>query len=167
MPKSEFLEQMKSVHAQVEQETAKLKAESEKIEEAEKEEKASQQKTLLDLILEECSDLTPQQINSWKDQFGAIYASRFDKGEIFIYRFLAYPEYKQIRQNIEKSTLPPAQLQELFDEMIVEKCVLYPSITPDFKMLVKAGTIGTLAEQIRIASNFLPDAVVYELINKI
>jgi hypothetical protein len=137
----------------------------EEVAKANAEEKAQNAKTLIDYIVEE-EDVTAEDIERWKEAFGKVYATRFDEGENFIYRYLAYPEYKKIRSDLEKIN-NPQKAATLFDEMIVEKCLLYPKYTPELKATLKAGTISTLAEQIRVASNFLPDAVMYELINKL
>jgi len=142
--------------------------ESETIENAKKDAvdtTAAKERTLLDLIKEE-EKLTDEEVDRWKAMYGKIYAVRFDENETYIYRYLTRLEMKELAKKIGGIS-GNVNLAEMEDEMIVDKCVLYPKITPDFKLTIKAGTVPTLAYQIRVSSNYLPDAVALDLITRI
>lgn len=105
-------------------------------------------------------------IDAWKDLYGGkVYISRFDEAESYIFRYIAKPEWKKILQQVENATTNDKE--DLLDDLIFENCVLYPDVNDDLKRRLGAGTIQTIATQIKFKSNFLPDSWAIELVQKI
>ena len=165
---STFVEEMKALEDQLN--NAELNSQQQENETKDQidNSKKAKEKSLLDLIIEE-EGLDLQQIETWKTQYGKVYAVRYDEHETYIYRYLTRPEYKQVQQKVDAlRNNQNVDLEYLADEMIFDKCVLYPKVQdPNFKATIKAGTIPTTAFQIRLSSNFLPDTVAVELISKL
>ena len=129
------------------------------------EQKKAEDKSLLDVIIEE-GYTTQEQIDIWKGMYSnKVFAVYFDKDDVFIYRYVTRTEWKEIWNNVSKSTL--ANKDELLDEMLVTKCVLYPKLTPEFKVVMPGGSMETLGKQIRISSNFIPDDIAVRMITKL
>jgi hypothetical protein len=94
-----------------------------------------------------------EQINMWKDQFGEVYLMSFDLNDNFVWRPVTRLEYKNIVQT--------AKDDAHYQEMLVQRCVLWPQIGPEHLTGGKAGTIPTLHSVIMEGSNFLePDQAV-------
>lgn len=106
-----------------------------------------------------------EDVERWKEMYSnKIFLSYFDKDEYYFYRYISLPEWKSIMttyQGIKTKT------ESLFDELLVEKCLLYPAFTPELKALVPGGTFSTLSKQIQFSSNFLPDDVTIRMITKV
>lgn len=101
-------------------------------------------------------------LNKWKEEFVDIYATKFPiSGKVFIYRGVSREEWRTIREGLQGG----ANL----DEKLVSVCTLFPKITPDLLRTsdIKAWTLETLANQIRMASDFYPDQVAFELVTKL
>ena len=163
---TEFQEQMLNLQSDLD---SKVNTDQTTLESAKEETQkaiAAKEKTILDLIIEE-EKLSQDQIEQWKSMYGKIYAVRFDEGETVIYRYLARPEMKDVSNKISQIKSNQINLNEFEDELIFDKCVLYPTVTPDLKATLKAGTIPTVAFQIRVSSNYLPDAVALDLITRL
>lgn len=127
--------------------------------------KKAEEKTLLDILIEE-GYTTAEEIDGWKNMYGnKVFAVYFEKDDAYIYRYVTRTEWKEIWSSVIKSTL--TNKDELLDEMLVTKCVLYPKLTPEFKVVMPAGTIETLSKQIRISSNFIPDELAVRMITKL
>jgi hypothetical protein len=94
-----------------------------------------------------------EQIAMWKEQFGEVYLISFDLEENFVWRPITRLEYKNIIQQ--------AKDDSHYQEMVVQRCVLYPQIGPEHLTAGKAGTVPTLHAVIMEGSNFLePDQAV-------
>lgn len=124
-------------------------------------------KKLIDIIVEESNGtLTYAQIDEWKQMYNnKVYAIRFDAGESYIFRYVSRLEMKAIISQVQKATKNVTD--DYLDELLFDRCVLYPKVTPDIKNLIGAGTISTIAEQIRIQSNYLPPEVAIQLVQKL
>lgn len=162
--KSSFKEEMSKLNEELEQEEIKeqeLAKESEKeVEEDEKEKKV----TIYD-ILEKESNLSKEQIDEWKDRYGSIYMTRFEEGDNIIYRYVTLPEFKAMTKQVQNITT--GNPDDVLDNLLFTKCVLYPTLDTDKKAIMKAGTISTVALQIKISSNFLPDALAVDMIQRL
>jgi hypothetical protein len=100
-------------------------------------------------------------LNKWKQEFVDIYATKFPlSGKIFIYRGVSREEWKSIREGLQGGNL---------DEKLVSVCTLFPKITPELLRTneIKAWTLDTLVNQIRMVSDFYPDQVAFELVTKL
>lgn len=94
-----------------------------------------------------------EQIEMWKEQFGEVYLMSFDLNDNFVWRPLKRLEYKNLLQE--------AKDDAHYQEMVVQRCVLWPQIGPEHLTGSKAGTIPTLHSVIMEGSNFLdPDQAV-------
>ena len=123
------------------------------------------EESIYDLIAKEGGP-DKESIEAWKELYGGkVFISRFDEEELYIFRYIAKPEWKRILQQVENATT--ADKEDLLDELIFENCVLYPDVNDDLKRKLGAGTIGTIATQIKFKSNFLPDSWAIELVQKI
>jgi len=122
-------------------------------------------KSIFDLIEKE-QGITRDQIEEWKNDYaGKVFVARFDETEAYIFRYVALPEWKKIMSQVMKSTAP--NKEELLDELIFAKCVLHPKVTDEVKATIGAGTIPTVALQIKVASNFINDGLALDMVTKI
>jgi len=160
--KKSFLEELAETEKMV---TAKEEAEEVIIKEAEETHKTEEENTKLSLIDRICKKgkVTKEQIEEWKTYYNnKVFATIFDEEEYYVYRYVTRPEYKQIISTMAKNAT-----EDVFNDLLVTKCVLYPTMTPENKMALGAGTIDTLSLQIRVASNFIPESVAIDMINKL
>jgi hypothetical protein len=99
-------------------------------------------------------------IQAFKDRFGDnIYMIALDEDEMYVWRPLTRHEYKALLQNV--------QHEQVFMEQIVQKCVLWPTVTPEWVAGGKGGTIPTLHAVIMEGSNFLAPEVAMSLVRKL
>ena len=98
-------------------------------------------------------------IAEWKGLYGEIFLLALDEDEMYVWRPLARHEYKALMQ--------PVQHEHIFMEQVVQKCVIWPMITPEWLMGGKAGTVSTLHGVIMEGSNFLPPEVAMTLVRKL
>lgn len=94
-----------------------------------------------------------EQIAQWKERYGEIYLMSFDKEDQYVWRPITRLEYKNIIQQ--------AKDDAHYMEMVVQRCVLWPTIGIENLAGGKAGTIPTLHAVVMEGSNFLePDQAV-------
>lgn len=89
-----------------------------------------------------------ETIERWKVEHGEVYVFAFDETEMYIWRPLKRLEYKHLKAQIKNDN-------DIFMEAVVQKCVLWPHLPPEFSAICKAGTINTLYEVIMQGSNFI------------
>lgn len=157
-----FLEQMQNLNQQLENEE---RVENTLMEEAEaqpKQEEEQKKKTILDTLIEK-DIVSREQVEAWKKSFGnKIFCTQFDEDDFVIYRYIARPEHKQLLKSLGKNIT-----EELYNEMLFNKCVLYPAVDETLLATIPAGVIPTVATQIRIASRFIPDGIAMDMIFKL
>ncbi len=116
-----------------------------------------------DLLLETFETNTQRPnasaISAWKATFGEINLLALTEDEMYIYRTVNRLEFKQISAM--------AKDENSFDEMLVQRCVLWPKLGVEFNMASKGGTIPSLKEAILQTSNFLDPRVVMSLVRKL
>lgn len=116
-----------------------------------------------DIVLKAFDDKSgkPDQteIDAWKQQFGEVFLIAFDEDDMYVWRPINRLEYKQMIQSV--------QSEAAFQEAIVQKCVLWPIIGPEWLSAGKAGTIPTLHAVIMEGSNFLEPAMAVTLVRKL
>jgi len=101
-----------------------------------------------------------EMIEQWKGQFGDnIFMLALDEDEMYVWRPLTRHEYKQLLQEV--------QHEQAFMEQIVQRCVIWPSITPEWLAGGKGGTVPTLHGVIMEGSNFLAPEVAMSLVRKL
>lgn len=120
-------------------------------------------KEKVDPILEEWNARekgpSDEQIAGWKQQFGECYLMSFSPQEPFVFRPINRLEYKNLLQK--------AKDDNQFQEMVVQRCVLWPSIDTNHLTGGKAGTIPTLYGVIMEGSNFLDPNEAVMLVRKL
>ena len=95
---------------------------------------------------------TSEQIEKWKAIHGEVYVSGFSETELFVWRPLGRLEHVNMQQLIQD---PKNEIDKFrLEEMICDTCVLYKSVQVTWAD-GKAGTPGTLSEQIMQNSNFV------------
>lgn len=104
---------------------------------------------------------TREQYNSWMEEYqGGIYLTVYSPSEIFFFRTLKWFEYKDIKRIAADHDDPNA----FFDEMLLERCVIWPALPASNLGAIAAGTIPTLSAQIQRASNFMSEAEAYSIV---
>lgn len=91
------------------------------------------------------------QLEAWKTKYNNIYVSQVgeERKEIFVWRTLQRREYKDMQIGAATDS------QEAFNEMLVEKCILFPFYDYQFRSTSDAGIISTLGQQISYKSGFV------------
>ena len=116
-----------------------------------------------DLLMDTFENLgdKPNQatIDAWKTTFGEINLLALTEKEMYIYRTVNRLEFKQLSTT--------AKDENSFDEMLVQRCVLWPKLGVEFNMVSKGGTIGCIKEAILQTSNFLAPQVVMSLVREL
>jgi hypothetical protein len=90
------------------------------------------------------------ELMSWKQMHGNVFVLQLGE-DIYIYRYIKRQEWSQMMANPAVQKMRPEQVED----MIVEKCLMFPKLTPERKAFLPAGAVGMLAEQIRLQSQFL------------
>ena len=100
-------------------------------------------------------------LEEWKALHGKFYMSSIDGDNVFIWKTIKRIEYKQLLNTgaMEK--------QNLLEDFIIRRCLLWPKPTPDFMSGSDAGVISTLFKQIYFQSGFIPEDLAFTLIEKI
>lgn len=103
-------------------------------------------------------------LESWKEEFGGLFAFIPDEDELYLMRPIRRIEYRNIVRESralaggQAEMQDPGQAEDLFQESVVKGCLLYPQV--DHKMLSfsEAGLIPTLFALIMENSKFIaPD----------
>lgn len=103
---------------------------------------------------------TDAQIQNWKSRYGDnIFMIALDEEEMYVWRPLTRHEYKQLIQAVQN--------EQTFMEQVVQKCVLWPNITPEWLAGGKGGTVPTLHSVIMEGSNFLAPEIAMSLVRKL
>ena len=99
------------------------------------------------------------QLEAWKQRHTNIYVSNTSNNskDLYVWRVLRRYEYKAMKAG--DITDP-----EAFNEMIVEKCLLYPDYNFTFRNQSHAGTITALGAQMSYKSGFVSDQEALNLI---
>lgn len=90
------------------------------------------------------------ELFQWKQMHGNTFVLQLED-DVYIYRYIKRQEWAQMMANPAIAKMREEQVED----MIVEKCLLYPRLTPERKAFLPAGIVGLLASQIRIKSQFL------------
>lgn len=110
-------------------------------------------KELHDTLKKVYKDKAPMisQLEAWKSRYEQIHISKVgqDRENYYIWRTLKRFEYKEMLKG------QAAEDPNAFNEMLVEKCVLYPTYDFSFRNQSDAGIINTLGQQISYKSGFV------------
>ena len=93
-----------------------------------------------------------EQIEQWKAQFGEVFVSGFSEEELFIWKPVNRAEWIELQKIAGNPDKPITQFE--FEELVCDSCILWKSVTCSWDK-GKAGTPGSLQEQILQNSNFL------------
>lgn len=101
-------------------------------------------------------------LEAWKETYGKFFVSSILGGDdIYVWRTLNRTEYKQlINSGVSK-------IQSAYEDAIVRKCILWPTISVEDIAGSDAGTIPTLSKQILFKSGFVSDQYALSLIKVI
>lgn len=141
---------------------AKAQPEIEEVEERElspEEQMELEQQEFFDRLKETYGEGAPssEQLDAWKEQAGRVRWIELGPEEIYFFRGFRTAEYKGwidgLRQLAEKD---PEKADELLKQKVVARCTMFPKIDEAEVGKLFAGTLDTLYQQIRLASNFIP-----------
>lgn len=112
---------------------------------------------------------SPEQIQRWKQTYGAVYMLPLSDDEVYLWRPIKRSEWKNLLGMIKQAKGANAELdaEELLNERLCEKCILWPSVSAEWATFSKAGTVPTIAEAIRQSSNFVPLELAMRMVRKI
>ena len=115
-------------------------------------------KSLLEVYGENVAP-TLSQLEGWKKRHDNIYVSNVSNNnkEIYVWRVLRRYEYKELKEGDIRDP-------ESFNEMIVEKCLLFPTYSFTFRNSSVAGVITTLGAQMSYKSGFVSEQEALNLI---
>lgn len=127
-------------------------------EETPEEIEAAQHKRLLDLLAKLPDGPTEAKLNFWKSQHGkdGLHATVFSEKEVYVYTHLTRAMWTKVQETLSKlqSTKNTVGEEEL-KETVVKHCMLYPSLTPEWKYNSRAGVVDSLYQAISLHSYFL------------
>lgn len=99
---------------------------------------------------------TYEKLDEWKRGIGRVRFFPFSDDEIYFFRPFRNAEFKGWVQSLQQTAQSnPAVAEELLKERILSACILWPPRAPEDISTMFAGTIDTLVDQIREASNFI------------
>ena len=119
----------------------------------------------LEIIIKAFPELKAK-IEEWRNMYGDIYATMLDEDEVYIYRYITRAEYKELLTQFRNAN-DKLKSEEMIDEFFVQRCLLYPSYSTEFKAASPAGVIPTIATQIKLVSRFMSEQIAMQLISKI
>jgi hypothetical protein len=96
------------------------------------------------------------RFKTWKQTHGGVFFLDLGGTDMFIYRYLKRVEYMGMTADPGWQKLSKDEREE----RIVDKCLLWPFISPEQKAIIPAGKIELIAEQISIHSMFIDPAQV-------
>lgn len=104
-------------------------------------------------ILSEVSNSPPgiKQLLGWKQLHGDLFLLQMDENQIYLYRYIKYQEWRQMLADEQNGKLRSDQ----FDDVILERCLLWPALNIEARGSMPAGLTPTIVEQIRRRSMFL------------
>ena len=102
------------------------------------------------------------QLEQWKNIHGQIHASTILGDEnTYVWKTLKRADYKNIIAS------GAANKEDLFQDAVVNKCLLYPSPKREWFVIQDAGTIPSLHKQIMFKSGFVSEEMILSLIDTI
>jgi len=119
--------------------------------------------TELPSLLKKHKDAPEQsQIDAWKAKFDDVYVSGFSEEDLYIWRAISRQEFINLQLTAQENQMTQWQMEEATCEI----CILWPEDV-GAKLQKKAGTAGTLSEQIMQNSNFLAPQAASMLVAKL
>lgn len=94
--------------------------------------------------------ITYEILKQWKQMHGSVFVLNI-QDKVYLYRYIKRQEWAQLQASESFANMTPIQQED----SIVERCMLWPEMSPIVKASMPAGAPSMLAEQIRIQSMFL------------
>lgn len=104
------------------------------------------------------------QLQEWKELHKAFYMSSVSGDDIYIWKTIKRQEYKTLFASISQAA---DNKQNMLEEFLVRRCLLWPKATPEWMQTTLAGAITTLFRQIYFKSGFISDEQALSMIEKI
>jgi len=101
-------------------------------------------------------------LRQWKQMHGEVYITNIES-YVFIYRYLKRQEHIQILANPRINEMQDHQVEE----MLFDRCVVWPSMDPIRKAGLPAGAMNAIVAQIKMHSMFLDPAYVAQMTLKL
>jgi len=123
----------------------------------------------LQQVVERIAEFVPnppmiEQLKQWKTHHGDIFLLHIpDSARIFIYRYVKRQEWKQMQAKQGWADSP----EEVKQEAIFTKCLLWPALDPIALAGLPAGAVEMIVDQIMMQSLFLNPAQVAQITMKI
>jgi hypothetical protein len=109
-----------------------------------------------------------EQIDVWKNQHGDVFCSAFSETELFIWRPVARVEWREHQLKLAQAHQDGEALDPfVVEESLVNKCLLWSSEMGKKALSAKAGSLGTLHEQLLQNSNFVDPRLASNLVVKL
>ncbi len=128
----------------------------------------------LDAMAKQFPDAPPRRmVEGWKELYGDVYAFVPDATSLYLLRPLRRIEHKNIAKEIRMfsegptAREDPALVEEMMHEKVVMLCLLYPSASPQFLTMSKAGLMPTLFNLVMEHSKFLSQQKALEVCYKL
>jgi len=100
-------------------------------------------------------------LEQWKDLYGMFFVSSINGEDVFIWKTLKRMEYKSMAQS------GALDQQELFENAVTRKCLLWPHPDQHFFVSTDAGIVPTLFKQIMHKSGFVSDEIAISMIRRV
>lgn len=104
------------------------------------------------------------QLQEWKEVHGSFYMSSVSGDDLFIWKAIKRQEYKTLFASMSQVA---DNKQNMLEEFLVRRCLLWPKATPDWMQNTKAGVVTTLFRQIYFKSGFISDDQAMSMIEKV
>ena len=108
---------------------------------------------------------TKVQVEEWKQKFGEVFCSGFSGTEVFVFRPLQRQEFVNLQVTVANAGGQMTQFQ--IEEDTVKRCTLWASTDGEKALVIKAGTLSALHEQILQNSNFVNPSMASVLVVKL
>jgi hypothetical protein len=100
---------------------------------------------------------TERTLDIWKARAGRVRWIAFGPEEIYFFRPFKTAEYKGWMAGLlDLARKDPHAADELLKQKVVAACTLFPQLPEEDMGARYAGTVDTLYEQIKFATNFIP-----------
>jgi len=106
-----------------------------------------------------------EDIDKWREYYGGkVYFWDFDR--LYIFRYVTALEWKSIMNEYNKI---PEEKRDfaILDDLIYEKCILHPKLTPQGKSSLGAGIVPKISNMIQFHSGFVPDELAIRMVQKL
>ena len=109
---------------------------------------------------------TENHIKKWKQDLGedGVHVTVFSEKEIYVYRHLSRSQWQKVQEMISKLQTAKTNVSEdELKEKVVTHCILWPSLTLEWKYNSRAGVLDALYQAIMLQSYFLSPQQVMSL----